>query len=532
MAVATLPESPTEWLTHLALTHDAEIAELEQLDAYYEGKQPLTYMHPEILREVQDRIQPVVIGWPQLVVDTVEERLDVEGFRLPDEEQADKDLWRVWQDNDLDEGSQLGHVDALVMRRAYVAVGTNEDDADTPLVTVESPLEVFADSDPRNRRTRAALRRVQETNSIARVSERYATLYLPDETIWYDWGGGWREIDRDEHNLGEVPVVPLVNRARLRPSRRTGTGALRTQYGHSELSPIIPLSDAANKLATDMMLAAEFVAIPLRGFFGIEPGDFQDEQGNKLTALQAIMGRLLTLANKEGSQFEFAAAQLNNFHNAINELARLVAAVAGLPASYLGFTTDNPASADAIRSAESRLVKRAERKQRAFGGTWERVMRLVRRFQAGDWDPRLKRLEVQWRDASTPTIAQRADATMKLYNLPKPIITRRQAREDLRYTAAQIRRMEADDAREMAMDPIAEIARGLAGGGDQVAPEELKPRADALGVLVRTGVTPESAAETTGLSGLEWTGSIPVSLREPGQSGPAPPRNSAAADGG
>lgn len=465
--VAVLPTTEQEWITHLALSHDAEISELDALDAYYEGRQSLTYMHPEILREVGDRIQPVIIGWPQLVVDTVEERLDVEGFRLPDEDEADDDLWRVWQDNDLDEQSELGHVDALVMRRSYAAVGSNEDDDDTPLVTVESPLEVFADVDPRNRRVRAALRRVQETNSIARVSERYATLYLPDATIWYDWAGGWREIDRDNHRLGEVPVVPIVNRARLRHARRTGVGALRTQYGHSELSPILPLSDAANKLATDMMLGAEFTAIPLRGFFGLSPGDLEDEKGNKLTALQAIMGRLLTLpmSQQQGKEFQFPAASLNNFHESINTLARLVAAVAGLPPHYLGFSTENPASADAIRSAEARLVKRAERKQRAFGGAWESVMRLVRRFQTGDWDPRLRRMEVQWRDASTPTVAQAADAALKLYNLPKPIITRRQAREDLGYTDTQIRRMEDEDEREAAADPVGQIARDLAGGG-------------------------------------------------------------------
>ena len=462
-----LPQTDSDWLTHLSLVHDAEIAELEELDRYYSGQQPLTYMHPEILREVEDRIKPVVIGWPQLVVDTVEERLDIEGFRLPDQHEADKDLWRVWQDNDLDEGSQLGHVDALVMRRSYVAVGTNEDDDSTPLVTVESPLEVFADIDPRTRRVRAALRRVHETNSLARVSERFATLYLPNRTVWYDWNGGWRVVDQDDHNLGVVPVVPIVNRARLRAARRIGAGSLRTQYGHSELAPIIPLSDATNKLATDLMLAAEFVAIPLRGFFGVKPGDLEDEDGNKLTALQAIMGRFFTLANKDGTHFEFAAGRLDNFHQSINAIARLVAAVAGLPPHYLGFSTDNPASADAIRSAEARLVKRAERKQRSFGGSWEQVMRLVRRLQDGDWDPRLQRVEVQWRDASTPTVAQKADATVKLFGAqPKPIITRRQAREDLGYTDVQIRRMEEEDRREAALDPIGAIAREFAGGGE------------------------------------------------------------------
>jgi hypothetical protein len=439
-----LPDRAFDWLSFLGTRHDADLFTtssnptmlgLKELDAYYEGTQPLTYMHPDLLREVQDRIQPVVIFWPQLAVDSVEERLDPEGFRLPDEDAADDDLWRVWQSNDLDEESQIGRVDALVMKRSYLSVGTNEDDADTPLVMVESPLETYAYVDPRTRKVAAALKRTYVADTFVRVPERYATLYLPDETIWYDYANDWREIDRDVHNLGEVPVVPLVNRART-----------VDRCGRSELTPIIPLSDAANKIATDMMVAAEFVAIPLRGLFGIGPDDLEDAQGNKLTALQAIMGKLLTIPDDDGTakHFEFAAANLSGFHESINALAKLVASMAGLPPHALGFTTDNPASADAIRSAEARLVKRAERKQVAFGGSYEKAMRLVRRLQSGDWDPRLKRLETIWRDASTPTVAQSADAAVKKF--AEGIVTRRQVREDLGYTDAQIKRMEGEDA--------------------------------------------------------------------------------------
>lgn len=447
-----LPDQPNDWVSFLATRHDADIfgtggrsnpgfKGLRELDAYYEGTQPLTYMHPDLLREVQDRIQPVVIFWPQLAVDSVEERLDPEGFRLPDEDAGDDDLWRVWQSNDLDEESQLGRVDALVMRRSYLSVGTNEDDADTPLVTVESPLETYAYVDPRTRKVAAALKRTYVADSFVRVPERYATLYLPDVTVWYEYSNDWREADRDVHNLGVPPVVPMVNRART-----------VDRCGRSELTPIIPLSDAANKLATDMMVAAEFVAIPLRGLFGVGPEDLEDAQGNKLTALQAIMGKLLTIPDDDGTakHFEFTSANLTNFHDSINALAKLVASMAGLPPHALGFTTDNPASADAIRSAEARLVKRAERKQVAFGGAYEQTMRLVRRFQEGDWDPRLKRLETIWRDASTPTIAQKADAALKLFNLPQPIVPLRQTRETLGYSDAQIARMEADDAKQEA----------------------------------------------------------------------------------
>lgn len=456
-----LPTTDLEWLQYLTLVHDHDLPKLKKLDQEYELQSPRQYMHPEIFREIGDRLQQVVIAWPMLVVDSIEERLDVEGFRLPGADKADDELWRVWQENNLDEESQLGHTDALVMRRSYIAVGTNEDDDDTPLVTFESPKEVYADIDPRNRRTRAALRRWQEhQDSFVRVPEWFATLYRPDATVHYEGStggvGGWRRVDRDPHGLGAVPVVPVINRARL-----------ADRLGRSELAPFLPLAQAANKIATDMMVAAEFVALPLRGIFGIGPQDLEDQDGNKLTALQAIMGRLLTLQNDDGNakMFEFNSASLDNFHQTINQLAKLVASVAGLPPEYLGFASDNPSSADAIRAAEARLVKRAERKQRAFGGAHEQAMRLVKRLQEGDWNPKYRRLETLWRDASTPTIAQTADAVVKLYNLPRPLITRRAAREKLRYSDAAIKRMEAEEAEEARRDPLAEIAREMAGGG-------------------------------------------------------------------
>lgn len=470
MVRLALPTTNEEWVTYLSPVLEKQRSELKVLDDEYELAPTRSYMHPELLREVGDRIQQVVIAWPQLVVDSVEERLEPEGFRLPDQDAADDDVWRVWQENNLDEESQLGRVDALVMKRSYLAVGTNEADADTPLVTVESPLEVFAWVDPRTRQVRAALRRwTDHVDTLARTREEYATLYLPDRTVFYQLAGATtglgavREIERDEHGLGVVPLVPLVNRARL-----------ADRYGRSELTPILPLARAANKIATDMMVAAEFVALPLRGIFGIGPGDLEDAEGNKLTALQAILGRLLTIPDDEGTakQFEFASANLATFHGTINQLAKLVASIAGLPPHFLGEHTENPASADAIRSSEARLVKRVERRQVPFGGAYEQTMRLVKRFQSGDWDPKYRRLETIWRDASTPTVAQKADAAVKLYNLPKPIATRRQTREDLGYSAAQIARMETEDKAEAEADPVGQMTRALAHAGALPAGEE------------------------------------------------------------
>lgn len=465
-----LPTDDLGWLTYLARLHDSDRMKLSELNSLYEGTAPLHYLHPEVLREVEDRIQVVALGWPMIAVDPLHERLDQLGFRYSDDgddvtEQpgvelddsaigADENLRRVWSDNDMDHEIQLGLLDALVMKRSYICVGAG-DDPDIPLVTVESPLEVFAEINPRTRATRAALRRwADHQDSLARITEEYATLYLPDATVYYDRGpSGWRVIERDDHKMGRVSVCPMVNRSRL-----------SDRYGKSELSPpLLSLSHAANKIATDMMVGAEFHAIPLRAIFGIGPDDMVDKEGNRRSALQVIMGRLLTIPTEKGGDvkpFEFSASSLSNFHDTLNQLARHAAGLLGLDPHEFGFTTDNPASAEALRARESRLIRRTERKQTAFGLAMKQAAQLVRRYQDGDWDPRAKRLKVIWKDAATPTKAAAADAATKLFSAN--IVPLRQTREDLGYTPGEIRRMEAEDDKARQADPLADIARGMA----------------------------------------------------------------------
>ena len=469
------------WVNYLARVHDADLPQLRLRNDLYEGTAPLCYLHPDVLREVEDRIQVVALGWPSLAVDPLEERLDILGFRYPEDgdvppdakpedlvsASGDENLQVVWQENELDEESQMGHIDAFVMRRAYATVGVPDDGGtDIPLVTVESPLEMFALIDPRTRQVRAALRRWTEEYDLlkATMPMQYATLYLPNLTAWFDQGPeGWREQGRDVHNVGRPLVAALTNRGRL-----------ADRYGKSELTPaLLSLSHAANKMATDMMVAGEFHAIPLRAIFGAGPDDFQDQNGKALSPTQVLMSRILAVppgdpGGQPVSAHEFAASSLTNFHDTIAQLGRLASGLIGVDPSVMGFAAgDNPASAEALRAREVRLIKRAERRQRAFGGGWERAMQLVRRIQEGDWDPKARRLETIWRDAATPTRAQAADAAAKL--VAASLIPIQQGREDLGYTPAQQRRMDAWDEVNANRDPLGQLTQAAGRGlPDQV----------------------------------------------------------------
>jgi hypothetical protein len=449
-------------IDRLSRLHDNEMAELERYDRYYEGTQPLSYMHPEILAEVAERIRPVVIFWPQMAVDSLEERLRLEGFKTSDSD-VNEELWRIWQSNRMVLGFRQAITDSLVMRRAFVSVGTNPDDPATPIVTPESPLEVYVDLDPASRRVRAALRRVTDVDSLGGISKRYATLYLPNVTIWCEAGGGlaFEETRRDEHGLGMVPVAPIIYRPRLRSSTRSPRNMEVARLGRSALDPIIPLSDAANKLATDMMVAAEFVAIPLRGLFGVGPSDFEDEQGNPTTPLRAIMGRLVTIPDENVKAFEWASGQLSNFTEGMRAMAELVVSVTGLPPHYLGKASDNPPSAEAIAASESRLATRAERAQDSLGAGAMDAAELILRFTKA-WDPAFGAMTLDWRNVRTPTIGAMADASVKLYATPPtPIVPLRQTRQKLGFTEDEINEMEAEDEAAAERGPGVAIARAM-----------------------------------------------------------------------
>jgi hypothetical protein len=85
----------------------------------------------------------------------------------------------------------------------------------------------------------------------------------------------------DEHNLGRLPMVPLVNRPRiLRPD------------GVSEFHDVLPIADALNKIATDMMVSGEYHAMPRRWAFGLKEEDFVDAAGNQISPWKMTAGHI------------------------------------------------------------------------------------------------------------------------------------------------------------------------------------------------------------------------------------------------
>lgn len=372
-------------------------------EGYYEARQRVRNLGlsvPPVMRDLE-----VVCGWSSTVVDSLEERLDFEGWT------NDGDLFGLddlYLENGLDVDSGLAHLDSLIYGTAFVIVGAGDTTEPDALVTVESPNRVTGLWNPRLRRLESAFS-IDAVDKITHEATE-ATLYTLDEDVHIGRNklGKWVLVDRDPHNRGRCSVVMLPNKPRA--SRL---------HGSSEITRAVrSYTDQAVRTLLGMDVNREFYSAPQRYLLGAEPDMFKRADGSPATGWETVSGRMLAIPKDEDGDTpqigQFTAASPAPYLDQVKGLAQMVAAEGALPPGYMGFEHDNPTSADAIRAMEARLVKRAERRQAAFGRAWREVGALALLVRDGAIPDDYAKVSVKWRDAATPTRAAATDAAVKL----------------------------------------------------------------------------------------------------------------------
>lgn len=444
----------------MAITPD-EVSILERLKAkldetasvdelllrYFKGQQRIEQIGlsiPESLRRFT-----VVANWPRVVVDTTEHRQNVRSLILPGEETADPQLRAIWDASNLSAHLKMFNRDRMIYGRAFMSVGSSEDNPSLPLVRVESPREMAALVDVRREVVTAAARfyGVDEQTGAAPTN---ITLYLPNQTVWVQRrpsDGRWLEVDRDVHNLGAVPVVMHLNR------RMSGGWC-----GESQMTDIIPLTDSCARSLTDMQFAQASHGAPRMWMTGVAQGDFVDTSGKPIPKIEAYFNAVTTLTKESAKVGQLEAADLKNFETAVRLYGTQAATVTGFPGRYFGLFTTNPPAEGAIRADEAQLVESVEGQNEEVGMTVGWVGALALRFATGEWVEG-NRVRVDWFNPATPTVAQQMDATVKAFQ--SGIVSREGAWDELGWSEARKAKERAYFAEQDSADPILTAARSL-----------------------------------------------------------------------
>jgi hypothetical protein len=435
--------SPQEWYTRLNTRANSQWSAAVNWWKYIDMEQDLVYV-ARIIAEQDQRFPPLLLPWSELVIESVVERLRLESFISGEEEIGD--LVSSWQANDLDEASDEAHMAACVSGLHFIMVGP-DGPGGSPMVTTEYCDQVAVENDPRTRQPMVGLKRWSEDGRDGATQE-HAVLFLPEVPTVTDSGpgvcrvfelndkkemvettslGDWSRVIAADPSLPSVPFVPMV----INPRRGCG---------QSDLKQLKSPLDGANQFATNMMAAGEHHAVSRKWLIGATEKDFVDENGKQIPLWKVAMGDVWGIPHAQGKRGEnvpevkvgqFSASDLRNFHESLKVCAQVASSKYGLPPSYMGYSSDNPPSAESILYALERLVLRTEKRQLWCGGSWERAGRI--QWAILGKDPSLiAGMESKWRNAATPTLASKMDAAVK--GVSSGIIDAEQAWIDLGYS--------------------------------------------------------------------------------------------------
>jgi len=451
MSALAVERDPLWWVRKMEAELDQRRKKMERFAAYYEGRHPLPFvtrahsakMHNEFRRMLDESRS----NFCRLVVDAVEERLGVEGFRLSaaTDPQADRASWDIWQANNMDQESATAILDSLVKGVSYLSVWPGAREDDYPIIAVEDACETIVCYTPgTGMRKRDAALKVWADDYAGVIR---ANLYLPEgihkfyaserpaeqvgtvqaQQLDGETKTAWKPVKGEEfveNPLPIVPIVPLRNRPRIRVE------------GESELADVTYPQNQINGFLFLLALAGYFGAHRQRWASGVPL--LQDDQGRAIEPWDSATDKLWTAEHPDVKFGEFSQTDLGPYISAIEQKVLHIAVTTRTPRHYLIQEGQSP-SGDAIRSAESGLVKKAERKMRPLGEGFEEAMRLARRYQ-GEADAPVDS-EIVWGEADTKTEAETTDAVIKKYTAN--LISKEQALEDLGYSQTQIARMMA-----------------------------------------------------------------------------------------
>lgn len=470
---------------------------MDRLDKYYEGEQRLQHLGVAVPPEL--RIFETVVNVPRMAVDEPALRQNLKMFfRDGDSTTEDPALREAWEYNNLASNSRMQQTDSKIFGRSFVSVGTNEDDGDHPIIAVEDPRQIACTVDARRNTMSEAFRLYRDD---ATKTTR-GVLYLPDATLHTVRGrNGWEVTDRDDHHLHRVPMVMFPNRPRT--SRRDGV---------TEMKDVMGKTDAIARMLSVLQLGAETIALPHIFVIGASEKDFVDEKGKAIPAWESYLTALRALENEEADVKQVSGADLSNFTGAVNEMLAWCATELGLPTRYAGQQTVNPAAEGAIRADEARLVVRVQSKNAMDGDCWSWVMGLEERFRTGEWGAG-NNIRVRWHDPGTSTYSQLIDGLVKQRQVSAISVEGMWDEMGWDDARKRLERNRLNAEREAGIDPYLSAELDGAQIPGEIDPAELKDRATAFGVMVRSGADPADAARRAGLAGLALTGERPVTLR-------------------
>lgn len=401
------------------------------LTAYYDGHrvfQDLGISIPPQLKNVK-----AALGWPAKAVRALARKHVFEGFSLdgaPDAFELDELLVKNRFELDLIQGVTSAYKHSC----SFLTTTKGDTSRGEPEVVVQARDAEWTTAlwDSRRREITAFLA-VTGADELGAVTS--LVFMLPGQVITVEKDQGKWSVDRRSGIKNRVLAEMLVHDPQL--NRPFGTSRISREVRY--------LTDAAIRTLARTETSAEFFTSPQRYALGVEEDAFSEEG-----RWSAIIGRILALQTNEDGEVptvgQFPQLSMDPHLSMYRQLAQNFCSATGLPQSAVGLFADNPASAEAMQTAEAELAESAEYQWLVFKPSLVRIAQNLVMLRDGESEPRAEswKLRVNHKPARYVSPQASSDFTVKAVGAVPKIGETTEALRGLGYSAEQIEGMQAE----------------------------------------------------------------------------------------
>lgn len=307
---------------------------------YYEMKNSVKYFKTLIPSEFMWMAE--TLGWCGKAVDSLADRLSFREFK-----NDNFDLNSIFAMNNGDILPDSAILSALISSCCFVYI--SEDVDGYPRLQVIDGGNATGVADPITGLLTEGYAVLSRNENGSPELEAY---FVAGRTEYYQAN----RLIRSDTNLAPYPLlVPIIYRPdAMRP------------FGHSRISrACMNLQQGALRTLLRSEVSAEFYSFPQRYITGLDP------DAEAIDKWKATISTLLTFTrNEDGGETklgQFAQQSMSPYTEQLRTFASLFAGETGLTLDDLGFVTDNPSSAEAIKASHENLRLAARKAQKTFG---------------------------------------------------------------------------------------------------------------------------------------------------------------------
>ena len=307
------------------------------------------YEMKNIVKDIRRDVSPELnwltetLGWCGKAVDSLADRLVFSSF-----EEDTFDLNTIFQLNNPDTIFDSAVLSSLISSCCFVYISADE--TGYPRLQVIDGGNATGIIDPITgllKEGYAVLERDDQGNPVV---EAY---FIPGQTEIIRKGA--KNVQIIKNKVAYPLLVPII----YRPDARR-------PFGHSRISrACMKIMESAIRTIKRSEISAEFYSYPQKYVLGLS------QEAEPINKIKATMSSMLSFTkDDEGDRptvGQFSQQSMTPYIDQLKSFAALFAGETGLTVDDLGFVSDNPSSAEAIKASHESLRLAARKAQRNFG---------------------------------------------------------------------------------------------------------------------------------------------------------------------